>query len=548
MTKAQTCPDCNKDFTLEDTDISAYKKFGFDPLPQCMLCLHMRRLCFRNERVFYRRKCDATGDSIVSIYHPESPYKVYKADYFWSDKWDPLGYGKEFDFSRPFFEQFEELKLAVPRLAIHNARAENSDYCNTSYGNKDSYLIFGGDYNDHCMFGILCDKNKFSLDIDYCYRNELLYFCSDVVDSYGCHFLFNSSRCSNCYFCDECTGCDECISSCNLKNQSYCIENVKYPKEEYLKRKAELINGSFNNYKNLLEKFIKMRAHKVSRYAHVINCQDCTGDYMKNSKNCTVCFDMSESEDCREIIYGSKIKDCYQCDMLGIGSSLCFNTISTLGVYNTFFTFWGGYDSNLTYCDFCNNSHDLFGCTCLNHQEFCILNKKYPEAEYKILREKIIEHMKKTGEWGNFFPPHLSCFGYNETTANLYWPMDKRKATARGYKWHDKESKSPIPQSYDVPDNIKDVSENILQETLQCISCHKNYKIVEQEFKWLKNNNVPILRVCHDCRLDKRANMRNPRKLWERQCMKCGAKLQSSYAPDRAEKIMCEECYLKEVY
>ena len=31
--------------------------------------------------------------------------------------------------------------------------------------------------------------------------------------------------------------------------------------------------------------------------------------------------------------------------------------------------------------------------------------------------------MKKTGEWGEFFPSSISPFGYNETVAMEYYPI-----------------------------------------------------------------------------------------------------------------------------
>lgn len=215
---------------------------------------------------------------------------------------------------------------------------------------------------------------------------------------------------------------------------------------------------------------------------------------------------------------------------------------------NTLFSFWGGYNSDITYSDFCNNSHDLFGCVCLNHQQFCILNKQYNEAEYKILREKIIEHMKVAGEWGNFFPANLSCFGYNETTANLYFPLTKEEAIARDFNWKDQLEKPATPQNYKIPDDIKDVGNELLNEILVCNICGKNHKIIEQEFKWLKANGVPISRRCMGCRLQRRADMRNPRVLFKRSCQKCGTEVKTTYAPERPETVYCEACYLKTVY
>jgi len=58
----------------------------------------------------------------------------------------------EFDFNKTFFEQFKQLQLKVPRLAIMNKQSENSDYCNYSFQNKNCYLTFGSHYEEDCMY------------------------------------------------------------------------------------------------------------------------------------------------------------------------------------------------------------------------------------------------------------------------------------------------------------------------------------------------------------------------------------------------------------
>ena len=67
----------------------------------------------------------------MSVYSPDKPIKAYKTREWYGDKWDPMDYGREFDFSRPFFPQFRELMQAVPQnaLAILGDN-ENSDYTN----------------------------------------------------------------------------------------------------------------------------------------------------------------------------------------------------------------------------------------------------------------------------------------------------------------------------------------------------------------------------------------------------------------------------------
>jgi CxxC-x17-CxxC domain-containing protein len=42
--------------------------------------------------------------------------------------------------------------------------------------------------------------------------------------------------------------------------------------------------------------------------------------------------------------------------------------------------------------------------------------------------------------------------------------------------------------------------------------------------------------------------LRNPRKLFDRKCDKCGIDIKTTYSPDRSEIVYCEECYNKEIY
>jgi hypothetical protein len=77
-----------------------------------------RRLSFRNERKLYRRKCDATGENIISIYSPDKPYKIYDQKVWRSDVRDPMSYGFEFDFSTTFRENFANLLIKTPRPSV----------------------------------------------------------------------------------------------------------------------------------------------------------------------------------------------------------------------------------------------------------------------------------------------------------------------------------------------------------------------------------------------------------------------------------------------
>ena len=76
----------------------------------------------------------------------------------------------------------------------------------------------------------------------------------------------------------------------------------------------------------------------------------------------------------------------------------------------------------------CYDSSYLFGCDGLRNKQYCIFNKQYTKEEYEVLVTKIIGHMQQTGERGEFFPSSMSSFGYNETVANEYYPINKEES------------------------------------------------------------------------------------------------------------------------
>lgn len=88
------------------TPVFNWIKYSIPTPTLCPDCRQQRRILWRNERKLYKRNCDATGKQIISIYSPDKPYKVYDGKIWWSDSWDAMDYGRDFDFDRWFFEQF----------------------------------------------------------------------------------------------------------------------------------------------------------------------------------------------------------------------------------------------------------------------------------------------------------------------------------------------------------------------------------------------------------------------------------------------------------
>ena len=108
------CKATSQEFIISDEDISFYNKIDV-PFPTlCPEERQRRKYLWRNERTLYRRTCDKTGKSIISMYSPENRFPVYDIKEWWSDSWDPMDYGQDVDFSKSFFEQFKELIKKKP--------------------------------------------------------------------------------------------------------------------------------------------------------------------------------------------------------------------------------------------------------------------------------------------------------------------------------------------------------------------------------------------------------------------------------------------------
>ncbi len=545
----QKCKLTGESFSINDWEQKFLKKLGF-PFPT--LCIEertRRRLAYRNERRLYKTKCAFTGESIISIFSPDKPYKVYSQGIWWGDKWDAKEYGRNFDFNRPFFEQFYELQLAVPKLSLGNIRAENSEYCNITTDNKNCYLVFGGDFNEDCMYSVFNMYCKNCGDVYFAASCELCYEVIDCDKCYSCKYLQNCGNCRDSYFLFECRGCANCFGCVGLRDKQYYVLNKPYSKNEYEKKIKEMRLDNHESLQKLENEFKKFRLKFPHRYANIINCENASGDNIINSKNCINCFDVvGPAEDLKDnYLAGWGIKDSLSSDHVGHKSELFYECISSINGYNCAFARTSWDSNNVYYSDMIvGNSHDIFGCCGMKKAQYCIFNKQYKKEEYEKLREKIVEHMKKTGEWGEFFPIEYSPFCYNETVAQDLFPLTKEETEKRGLKWMEEE-KREIGTGPSIPNSINETDENILKETLICEKTGRPYKINETEFRFYKKLKIPIPHYAPDTRNEVRLGKRNPRKTWQRNCAKCGMEIQTSYAPDRPEIVYCEKCYLDSI-
>ncbi|MFA5917622.1 MAG: hypothetical protein WC850_05315 [Candidatus Gracilibacteria bacterium] len=556
IVEIKVCKHCNSSFDITDKDLEFYDKISpiFNgvkyniPSPTlCPDCRQQRRLSLRNERKLYKRKCDFSGKDIVSIYSPDKPYKVYGQEIWLGDKWNPLEYGKDFNFGKTFFKQFEELNNNVPKLSIRTMPdMENCQYCNNGFGSKSCYMCCTPINSENCYYthtSINCYN-----DIDGLFNvgNQFCYNSVQSNENYNCSFIFYSHNCKNSFFLNDCVNCEDCFGCVNLNNKKYCFLNEQLNQEEYQNKISTIeINQFKENFNKFAENFPKP-------YTRGTNFSNCTGDFIVNCDNCLNSFgiiDLKDSNYCYNVGIGSE--NIYDCVHVGPANN-CLESATIAGTTNSLFSLDTKDSYNVFYCHSCSNVKNCFGCFGIRDKSYCILNKQYTKEEYEKLVPKIIEHMKKTGEWGEFFPSSISPFGYNETVANEYFSLTKENALKKGFKWSDYESPFPkvkkiIPASK-LPDNISQIPDDILNWAIECEVTKKPFRIIKQELDFYRKHNLPIPKRHPDQRHLDRMALRNPRKLFDRKCDKCGKDIKTTYSSERLEIVYCEDCYNKEVY
>lgn len=542
----------------------------------------MRRLVFWNEHNFFKKVENRTGKEIFSAYPPEAPREIYERDYWWSDAWDPLSYGQEIDWNKPFLAQIHELELKVPMPARSIIRSVNSDYSNEAADIKNCYLCFNADQSQDCMYSIGMLQLKDCVDIFRATNCELSY---ELFGCFNCYQCFFSSLCTDCrdvwlsYNCEDCNNCFGCI---NLKHKQYHIFNEPYSKEEYFAKLKEMNLGSFRGLSELKGKFEEFSLKFPRKFMVGLKNQNVTGDYVRNSKNTKYTY---AAKDCENVKYGQSIlmgaKDTYDYTNWGNQVELTYETQSVgekvQRIKFTYQSFDGA--SDMEYCVYCPSSTNLFGCVGLHKKQYCILNKQYSKEEYEEFVPKIKKHMDdmpyvdKRGlvyKYGEFFPPEFSPFAVNESTVMDFMKMDKEKAEKYGLLWREinpKEYQVSI-KTAELPDHISEVKDEIVKEVIGCSKCGLGYRIVATELEFLRRFGIPLPRMCFNCRHARRVNLRNKPRWYSGHCQCTGVRssngaysnaaahfhenqpcpntFETTYAPERPEIVYCEQCYQAE--
>ena len=532
-----------KDFFKKNSDVKDYFEYKDWKLkakiPTPTLCPEEReaqRFVFRNERFLYRGVCSFSWKTIISMFSPDKNYKVCENNLRRSDKRTPWEIWEK-DILENFYSIIDKLLHIVPVWNKYWLDNENSEYSNVVDCSKDTYMCYASSEIENSLYikdSIKCSNCMDCMYIDHCEN------CFDCVKTSHCFSLLHSNNCVNCStssYLNNCTNCHDCFNCIWLENQSYCINNIQYTKEDYQK---------------IIKEAKKTKLEQVICWCMQQNSEKCFGNDLVDCHNCFFVWSWTESRNIKYTISDIFWEDCFDSFRW---SSHCIYTIACRYSHSCWcIAFW----KELKNCRYCLNtffSSNCFGCVWLRNREYCIYNKQYTKEQYNQIVPQIIAQMIHDKEWWEFFDPQTSYYWYNETIAMDYYPLKREEALKMWYKWNDYESPMPhvekMVQWKDLPkqwcgvikEKKPEILEKILNYAIVCEVSNKPFRVTKQEIEFYIRHDIPLPTKHPNVRHHERFARKDPTIMKLIKCDECWEEMLSVHKPWEWKKILCEKCF-----
>jgi len=384
----------------------------------------------REQKIQEKRKNTPFRDFVRDIWS-HFPVNLYKYNWMISkypdtDRIDKIIPAKSRD-NYPIVEQlytwnfFADMWNLLKNSYLDNInfywKNENCDYAEAVYGAKNWYLSFSfGDNAENILYSCFVWTNVSNvIDSFYVEKDSSNIYNSYFVEkSFNIFFSKYITWSNNIWLSTNMIWCSECILCNDLQNQSYCIKDKQYTKEEYLIEKNKILSEKLNFisiYNNL--PLAKNKNINNSTWVGLYQCNNVDSWYLVRNVN-----------DSRNIICGtwwytwsSNIFDGLDVwldshNMYGTGMS---GTNSDHLYCCSGVTRW----SNLFYCYHMESCSYCLGCIGLKNKSFYILNKQYTKEERYEKANEIFEQMDKEWTLWQFLPGFINPFYFNDTAAYL---------------------------------------------------------------------------------------------------------------------------------
>ncbi|MBI4253295.1 hypothetical protein HY623_03935 [Candidatus Uhrbacteria bacterium] len=541
------CPISGLPFEITDTERELYGRFDLPVSDMHPILRFVMRFAHGNNWSLYWTEDCRTGKKILSCYDPKEFPKIVEHGYWMSNEFDAREYGRAFDFSRPFFEQYFEMVAEVPRPNVTILNCENVEYANHVFWSKNCYLCFICFHCENVLYSFRARKCRECMYAFNCRESELLYQCANCTMCFNLQYAELCSHCSDSRFLSNCIDCSNCYQCVNLKHKQYCIQNIQYTKVEYERRMAMIDLSSYSVFQHEWDAWQDFLLTQPIQAERNINCEDSTGTFLTNCRSCIRCSNLSNAEQCVNA-YGNNVTE--TCDASAEGSEQGIMTVGFLSSQRVAFTMIAEHCYDILYSQHMFQSHDCFGCFGLKNASFCILNKPYEQDEYAIQKARIVTRMRETGEWGKYFPLKYAPFAYEDTNAAavLTSSFDEYAAVAArlGLRSNPDVGISEAPgavSSLGLPDVCGDDSGDLLAAIWACVETGRPYKITKQELALYRRFRAPLPRLHWRTIFERYYPSMYPVP-HEAECAQCSKQMYSYIRPSTTRRtLLCDACF-----
>ena len=547
---------CEGEFEINEGDIQFLKMLRAPAPNYCPTCRRMRRLTNMGWSQLFKKKCDAPGhtESMISIFSEECPFPVYDYKYFIDDEFDPFSFGidyKEVDDPMELLFSFRK-KFPIPSFLNRDPSSINSEYSNGGRDLKNGYYVMACYHVEDAWYSLMINNSRNVMDSYTVFDSEFVFNGVNSDHLYKSSFIYFSSNCTDSKFLFDCRNCMDCFGCVNLRNKRYCVYNEQFSKEEYEKFTNSIVPFSREILKECDEKFWQLVRSLPVNGSRIISSNDVVGAKIINSRNLIDVTDGVNSENVRhadgalshkdsmDLLYsGGHSSLLYMCTNIGSHSSRVKFSISSKFCVDCEFVF---NSKNLTNCFMC------FG---LQNKSYCILNKQYEEKEYFKIIDDIKTEMLKKGEYSDGPGIEFSAQAYNFSIGQILYPLtDEQIVKFGGYIAKEPETNVgdlEILDKNNLPDNINEVTEDILDKAISCEVTNRPFKIISSELSFLKRMGVPLPTMHPSVRMTSRWKISPVGKKYKTTCKKCSKDMESLFDPDLNYIMYCEKCYQQEV-
>lgn len=294
-----------------------------------------------------------------------------------------------------FLKDFQRLIYSQPKMPSKIEHSENCENGDQIFYSKNLNTCFDAVYCTDSCFLYDCARCTNCVDCDYCVECELCYECNDAYKCFNCQYLDNCARLHDSAFCWGCDNCHDLFGCSNLKNgKAFCIFNRQLTEAEYKQKVAVLRKLPPEKILQILNDLMLHYPWTQTNESHNENSP--YGNFIYYCKNCYLCFDSTNNQDCAYLYDSHQNNNCLNLDYT-VHSQLSYEVVDSGTIFNSLYIIYSSHCNDSAYLYNCWNCKNCLGCVGLQNQEFCILNRRFSEEEYKKISPSILQEVKKSG-------------------------------------------------------------------------------------------------------------------------------------------------------